>query len=1286
MDRVFSANSPRPCARPHWSWLRGLAIVMACGVAWGGASVACAQEAEWIWSPDHEKEKIPHVACHFRKSITLRAPGAGQIVIVADDQYELYVNGRRVGAGQSTDKMVEYDIAPALSRGKNTIAIKVTNTKGRTAALAARVLLQEKGDAWRSYSTDATWKTNLQPLPMWNSSLYNDSRWSSSQSFGLLGQTPPWDVREEAVAANDEQPSTQRFKIAEQFEVRELIDAEKTGSLIAMTFNEFGHILASREGGPLLLIHDSNKDGVPDAARTYCDKVKNCQGILALNGEVVVTAEGPEGNAVYRLRDNDRDGVLEDVVAIVKFPGPTGEHGPHAVTLGPDGLLYVVVGNHTPLPENLAKSGPYSNWYEGDLVQPRYEDPTGHAAGVKSPAGYVLRTDLEGTQIELVAGGLRNAYDLAFNREGDIFIHDSDMESDIGTHWYRPTRLFHVTPGADIGWRSGWSTWPDYFVDGVPGILDTGRGSPTGATFYNHFAFPSRYHDVLFLADWSEGRILAVDIKRNGASYTASSEVFMQGQPLNVTDLEVGPDGGLYFCTGGRGTAGGVYRIQWKGEIPANVANLGEGVGAAIRQPQINSAWARQKIATVKQTLEQDDKWAKQIAGVAKSTANPWYYRVRALQIMQLYGPAPTTDLLLRLAKDENEVVRAKAAELMGLQADAKSQDQLAALLTDGDRLVRRRACEAILRAGQSIPLDNLVKSLASDDRLEACAARRLLEQLPEETWREAVLNSSDQRLFIIGGLALVISHPTPENALVVLSRIDQLLNTFISDRNFADMLRLAQVALHRAQIKPEQVPSLAQKLGEEFPSADAVMNRELMRLLAYLQVTSPLERYLAFLVSDAAEIDRLHVALHLRFIESGWPEGRRLDVIKFFEDAKKRVGVGKGFQGYVSLVERDFARGLTREEGREILANHGKDWPAAATGALYGLPVQLDNETLEALVELDTSLEKTTDDAAATLRLGILAVLARSGDPQSFAYLREAWNNEPERREKIALGLAQQPDGENWEYLMRSLAVLEGDAALEVLNKLRTVTQNTSNPEHIRQVILRGLKLQQSGAPAAVALLQHWTGQELLDDKATWQEQLKAWQDWYADEYPDRPRAELPTPAIESKWSFDELLAHLNSDAGGKGSAVNGAVAFEKVLCIKCHRHGQQGEAIGPDLTSLGKRFMKKEVLESIVFPSHVISDQYASKSVITTSGKSYTGIVAPGGPGEKVVLQSDGKKITLRQSDIEEMVPSPKSVMPDNLLNQLSLEEISDLFAFLGLVPSSTNIARASDGRTRK
>jgi hypothetical protein len=117
------------------------------------------------------------------------------------------------------------------------------------------------------------------------------------------------------------------------------------------------------------------------------------------------------------------------------------------------------------------------------------------------------------------------------------------MEWDVGLPWYRPTRINHLSSGAECGWRSGWAVWPDYFYDSLPAVTETGRGSPTGVAFYNHVMFPRRYHDALFVGDWGSGRILAVRMRPQAGTYVAEVETFVEGRPLNITDLVVGPTG-----------------------------------------------------------------------------------------------------------------------------------------------------------------------------------------------------------------------------------------------------------------------------------------------------------------------------------------------------------------------------------------------------------------------------------------------------------------------------------------------------------------------------------------------------------------------------------------------------------------------------------------------------------------------------------------------------------------------------------------------------------------------
>lgn len=1242
---------------------------------------AGAAEAQWIWDRGTAKNEVPTgTSGYFRKTINLRTEAIGEVTIAADDVFELFVNGRRVGSGRSARKLTEYDISELLVRGRNVIAVKVDNTHGTTAALAARISIRPEGASqWYNFSTDSNWKTSLSASSMWQTATYNDSRWGNAQEFGQLGDTVPWD-RQEDVASEEQHQESTRFQIQDGFGVQRLFDDEETGSLIAMAFNEFGHIVAARERGPLLLMFDKDGDAIPDEVRTYCDQVESCQGILPLNGDVFVTGEGPEGIGLYRLSDKDRNGTLEEVKTILKFTGTPGEHGPHGIVLGPDGMLYVTVGNHMQVVGHGGKGETLPPVYEGDLVTPRYEDPGGHARGVKAPGGTIIRTTLDGKRVERIAGGIRNAYDLAFHTDGSLFIHDSDMESDIGAAWYRGTALYDVTEAGEFGWRSGWAKWPEYYADRLPNVLDTGRGSPSGAICYEHYTYPVRYQGSLFLADWSEGRILNVRLKPNGSSYTADSQVFLQGQPLNVTDLDIGPDGAMYFCTGGRGTAGGVYRVFWQGPIPEKVNNLGTGIAAAIRQPQPASAWSRQKLAGIKKEL--GDEWNEMVAGVAFSDENPAHYRTRALDLMELFGPIPSEELLIELSKAQSEAVRAKVVMMMGLHPSKATARQLESLLEDRDLRVRRLACEAMLRSKQ-VPDPKLILPLLDEnDRTLAFVARRVLETIPADQWQDTVLQSDQPRIAILGSLALVSVRPDKETALLVLSRMSQLMSGFLSDADFVDLLRVTQVALARGEIDPKMVQPLRDQIAEEFPSGDSRMNGELMRLAAYLQADSTATRALEYIDGDAPLADRVHVAMYLRFLDKKWTAKDRFTLLKFYEQASTE-DQGSSVPLYLMNVTRDFGKHLTRDDAIAILEK-GDKWPNAALASLYKIPRPADEKTQDLLIGLDEKISgpEHTRDVYKRLRTGIVAMLAMTGDEKAMTHLRRVWRQDPERRQPIAMGLAMHPDGQNWDYLVRSLNILEGESAKDVLEQLATVPVATDDPEALRQVILLGLSAEESGRSTQPAqkLLVHWTGLQATDNE---QPTMDVWQQWYAKTYPDRPAALLPEPGEGARWDFDQLAEYLESTEGRHGDPSQGAELFAKANCNSCHRFGNQGQSVGPDLTSLARRFTRREVLESILYPSHVVSDQYMSRKVLTLDGRVYVGLLAENGRGVLTIRDSNNQITEINEADVDQILPSSSSIMPTGGLDALTLKEISDLMSYLGVLPPLEVASQSQDVR---
>ncbi len=311
--------------------------------------------------------------------------------------------------------------------------------------------------------------------------------------------------------------------------------------------------------------------------------VADCMGMLWAFDSLYLSGDGPQGRGIYRCTSSKGDGNLDTATLFKAVPGGAGEHGAHAILLGPDKKLYIMHGNSTPMLDGLAPDSPYRNWGEDDLL-PKLRDPVATFFDkIKAPYGCVYRTDENGTKWELFAGGFRNPYDIAFNADGELFTYDSDMEWDRGLPWYRPTRILHVVPGGEYGFREGSAKWPAYFPDSLPAVVDIGVGCPTGMTFGTDAkGWPEQYRKALFIHDWTYGRILAVHLHEKGASYTARNdlasytyprdaeangdvEVFLSGKGMPVTDMEFLRDGSMVFTVGGRGTASALYRVSYHG-------------------------------------------------------------------------------------------------------------------------------------------------------------------------------------------------------------------------------------------------------------------------------------------------------------------------------------------------------------------------------------------------------------------------------------------------------------------------------------------------------------------------------------------------------------------------------------------------------------------------------------------------------------------------------------------------------------------------------------------------
>ena len=143
-------------------------------------------------------------------------------------------------------------------------------------------------------------------------------------------------------------------------------------------------------------------------------------------------------------------------------------------------------------------------------------------------------------------------------------------------------------------------------------------------------------------------------------------------------------------------------------------------------------------------------------------------------------------------------------------------------------------------------------------------------------------------------------------------------------------------------------------------------------------------------------------------------------------------------------------------------------------------------------------------------------------------------------------------------------------------------------------------------------------------------------------------------------------LEAHVKDEKGG--SAAAGRPLYEK-LCAGCHRFGSIGKDVGPDLTTITSRFKKRDILESILFPSKVISDQYQAELIELTDGKLIAGVLVRESATAILVRTGENpdKPVAVQKAQIASRAPSTISLMPEALIDTLSHAEVENLLSFM-------------------
>jgi len=355
------------------------------------------------------------------------------------------------------------------------------------------------------------------------------------------------------------------------------VDKSKFGSWITLIFDKQGRLIVSDQGGAGVFRITLPKIG-EKFSETNIEKLdlkNSVQGFLFAFDHLYMVRFGSLSRAPVSA-----DGEIGPEEVISELNGG-GEHGPHSAIVSEDGKsIYVIGGNMTKTPEH-EFSRIQQNW-KNDVLLGHYA--YGHNAGGKAPAGFVMKFSPDGKRRELMHMGYRNPVDFCLNRHGEMFVYDADMEWDIGAPWYRPTRINHGVSGGENGWRATTQKWRKYYADSVGSVVDLGPGCPTGVIAGTNAEFPTHYRDALFVCDWTFATMYSIHLTPKGSSYTAESREFLSNTKgsLPLTDVQIGPDGNMYFTVGGRGGQSYLYRVYYKGDESTDLSKL-DMTGAEAR-------------------------------------------------------------------------------------------------------------------------------------------------------------------------------------------------------------------------------------------------------------------------------------------------------------------------------------------------------------------------------------------------------------------------------------------------------------------------------------------------------------------------------------------------------------------------------------------------------------------------------------------------------------------------------------------------------------------------------
>ncbi|QDT92801.1 PVC-type heme-binding CxxCH protein [Gimesia algae] len=1070
------------------------------------------------------------------------------------------------------------------------------------------------------------------------------------------------------------------LKVPEGFRATLYADDDLAHDIYSMTIDSLGRVVVSGPGYVRILI-DADGDGVAESFKQYADgPATGAQGMYFLGRDLLCTGDA----GLIRYRDENADDRADGKPDVFLQTRTGGEHNTHSIQRGPDGYWYLLLGNTAGINEKYI---------------------TSKTSPVKKPyAGTLMRLSPNLTKGEVLADGFRNAYDFAFNPNGDVFTYDSDGERDISLPWYRPTRVFHVLPGSNAGWRSRSWKRPDSFLDMPPAIAAFHRGSPTGVSSYQQRQFPKEYQGALFVADWTFGRVHAIPLRNYNGSYASDPIDFITGVGqfgFAPTDLAVGPDGCLYVSVGGRGTRGSVFKIEYTGPVEAQKPDLSAiavaenpnhetetspALEACLSSPQPLSSWSRENWFPLVKIIEP--------AAFSQAALNPGRsdaQRVRCIEIItELLGGVPDS-VIEPLLQDKSERVRARLAWSLAYPGPSEQKSKwLNELLQDDSPLVARFALETLLQLGDQIDqsecLTGLQKTLDASARYVRQSAAQAAATLNAEDFKSLSdsVEASEGAALITLAYANVIKQGGVV-PLAVRTGVTVFEGDYQTDLRL-DALRLIQLGLgdlgpptkmaavfdgyangvdlaeYERQLDPIRI-----RLMDAFPSSHEVLDYELARTLSMLAPYNPslLDRILEKITDDSDPVTDIHYLIVAARIPSDRSTAQSKKIAKSLVSIDEKLLRLKLPQDtnwddrfkelYAQLVKID------ADLPRQIVEQPGFGLPGHVL-FLSQLPGQFLGTAIAAFerkIDADPDFLWSSD---------VVFLFGESKKPEHREMIRDLYDDFALQPAVLAV-LSSAPEEQDRDKFFEGL----GSSQIEVLEACVSALEKLAPPKSPEETVRLFATLRRMGSDKReqklqsriVTLLQKWTGQQIgnpadVADLTRQRALIQAWADWLSKQYPEVYTRILKLGGEETE-KLNAMLETVDWDAG---SSERGAALFRKRACVQCHGNRS---ALGPALAGVAKRFSRKDLFTAIVAPNRDVSPRYQTTVIGTIEGKVFTGLVVYRSVDGLTLRNSNNQTTRIEADEIDFESKKSSSLMPEGLLKDLTPADLADLNAYL-------------------